>query len=300
MDINYELYKVFYYVGKTLSFSDASKQLYISQSAVSQSIKVLEKKLNKVLFDRSTKKVKFTEDGETLFKHVETAINLITRGENQILENDKVSSGQLRIAASEELIKHYLVSVIDAFHKEYPDIHIKLVSMDSGNCGEMLEANHADLVIATTPHGNLTGYTVEDIKEFKDVFVANKNVYDFNDELVKMNDLIQHPMLMMNKDNNSSKYLHSIFLKHSLDLVPDMELSNYDLLLELAKAGLGIAFVPEFCMEDDDNDLMTIEMYENIPKRKIIAAYDEECCNYREVKDFLRMVMARRYGMSLV
>ena len=50
MDINYELYKVFYYVADTLSFSEASKQLFISQSAVSQSIKALEKKLDQVLF----------------------------------------------------------------------------------------------------------------------------------------------------------------------------------------------------------------------------------------------------------
>lgn len=56
MDINYELYKVFYYVASSLSFSEASKQLYISQSAVSQSIKALEKKLDQVLFIRSTKK----------------------------------------------------------------------------------------------------------------------------------------------------------------------------------------------------------------------------------------------------
>ena len=55
MDINYELYKVFYHVASTLSFSEASKQLFISQSAVSQSIKVLEKKLNQTLFIRSTK-----------------------------------------------------------------------------------------------------------------------------------------------------------------------------------------------------------------------------------------------------
>ena len=63
MDINYELYKVFYYVAKTLSFSEASKQLYISQSAVSQSIKSLETKLNQHLFIRSTKKVKLTGRG---------------------------------------------------------------------------------------------------------------------------------------------------------------------------------------------------------------------------------------------
>ena len=50
MDINYELYKVFYYVATSLSFSEASKQLYISQSAVSQSIKTLEKKLEQPLY----------------------------------------------------------------------------------------------------------------------------------------------------------------------------------------------------------------------------------------------------------
>ena len=55
MDINYELYKVFFYVATTLSFSEASKQLFISQSAVSQSIKALEKKLDQTLFIRSTK-----------------------------------------------------------------------------------------------------------------------------------------------------------------------------------------------------------------------------------------------------
>ena len=56
MDINYELYKVFYHVASSLSFSEASKQLFISQSAVSQSIKTLEKKIGQPLFIRSTKR----------------------------------------------------------------------------------------------------------------------------------------------------------------------------------------------------------------------------------------------------
>ena len=64
MDINFELYKVFYQVASTLSFSEASKKLYISQSAVSQSIKTLERKLEQPLFIRSTKKVRLTPAGE--------------------------------------------------------------------------------------------------------------------------------------------------------------------------------------------------------------------------------------------
>ena len=79
-DINFELYKVFYYVATTLSFSEAAGKLFISQSAVSQSIKTLEKKLNQTLFIRSTKKVRLTPEGEILLRHIEPAVQLIVRG----------------------------------------------------------------------------------------------------------------------------------------------------------------------------------------------------------------------------
>ena len=93
MDINYELYKVFYHVAKSLSFSDAAQELFISQSAVSQSIKVLERRLGQTLFIRSTKKVTLTKEGEILFKHIEPAINLIVKGEGQLL-SAKESGGR--------------------------------------------------------------------------------------------------------------------------------------------------------------------------------------------------------------
>ena len=86
MDINLELYKVFYYVATSLSFSEASRKLYISQSAVSQSVKTLEKKLNHTLFIRSTKKVFLTPEGETLLQHVEPAMRMLSEGESLLLQ----------------------------------------------------------------------------------------------------------------------------------------------------------------------------------------------------------------------
>ena len=120
MDINYELYKVFYHVANTLSFSEASKQLFISQSAVSQSIKVLEKKLNQPLFIRSTKRVQLTPEGEILLKHIEPAMNLIRQGENQLLEANTLNGGQLRIGASDTICRYFLVPYLKEFHKNFP------------------------------------------------------------------------------------------------------------------------------------------------------------------------------------
>ena len=85
MDISFELYKVFYHVASTLSFSEASRQLFISQSAVSQSVKSLEQKLGHPLFVRNTKKVELTPEGETLFRHVQPAVSLLLQGENQLM-----------------------------------------------------------------------------------------------------------------------------------------------------------------------------------------------------------------------
>ena len=79
MDINLELYKVFYYVATTLSFSEASRQLFISQSAVSQAVKNLEKKLGHTLFVRSTKRVILTPEGELLLQHVKPALSMLNR-----------------------------------------------------------------------------------------------------------------------------------------------------------------------------------------------------------------------------
>ena len=137
MDINYELYKVFYYVAKTLSFSEASKQLYISQSAVSQSIKSLETKLNQHLFIRSTKKVKLTPEGEMLFKHVEPAVNLIIRGENQILDANTLNGGQLRIGASDTICRYFLIPYLEEFHAHFPNVHIKVTNQTSARCVDL-------------------------------------------------------------------------------------------------------------------------------------------------------------------
>ena len=107
MDINLELYKVFYYVATSLSFSEASRQLFISQSAVSQSIKTLEKKLNHTLFIRSTKKVLLTPEGELLLQHVKPALQMLVEGES-LLSGDNMLKGQLRIGASDTICSSFI------------------------------------------------------------------------------------------------------------------------------------------------------------------------------------------------
>ena len=155
MDINYELYKVFYYVATSLSFSEASKKLFISQSAVSQSIKTLEKKLGQTLFIRSTKKVQLTAAGALLLKHIEPAMNLIARGESQLLDSGTLGLGQLHIGASDTICRYLLVPYLKQFHQMFPNVPIKVTNATSIQCVELLEQRKVDLIVTNFPNSHL-------------------------------------------------------------------------------------------------------------------------------------------------
>ena len=205
MDINYELYKVFYHVAVTLSFSEASKQLFISQSAVSQSIKVLEKKLNQPLFIRSTKKVQLTPEGEILLKHIEPAMNLIKKGENQLLEAHTLNGGQLRIGASDTICRYYLVPYLNRFHKEFPNIHIKVINQTSIECARFLENGQADFIIANYPNSALAGsMNTRVINEFHDVFVASRSAFPLKGSKLALEELLRYPIMMLDRKSTTA------------------------------------------------------------------------------------------------
>ena len=291
MDINYELYKVFYHVANTLSFSEASKQLFISQSAVSQSIKVLEKKLNQPLFIRSTKRVQLTPEGEILLKHIEPAMNLIRQGENQLLEANTLNGGQLRIGASDTICRYYLVPYLKEFHRRYPNVHIKVTNQTSIACAKLLESGQVDFAITNYPNSGLSNtQNVRIIREFKDLFVANEEYKELKGKTVSLKDLKQFPILMLDRKSTTSEFLHSMFQRHQLDLVPEIELSSNDLLIDLARIGLGVAFVTDYCISENERSLFRVQIEEELPTRQLVVASNENLPISQAAKQFMEML----------
>lgn len=290
MDINYELYKVFYYVATTLSFSEAASQLYISQSAVSQSIKTLEKKLDQTLFIRSTKRVQLTPEGEILLRHIEPAINLIKRGETNLTESSS-SGGQIRIGASDTICRYFLIPYLEKFHKEFPNAHIKVVNATSIACTELLESGQVDLIVVNSPNPYLGNHAItKEIASFKEVFIANSTYQKLYGQKLSFKQLLDYPLLMLERKSTTSEFLHSLFQREQLDLVPEIELSSNDLLIDLAKIGLGIAFLPDYCLTEKNSEgLFIVETKEELPERKLAIAYNGQVPASKATLAFLNM-----------
>lgn len=287
MDINYELYKVFFHVASTLSFSEASKQLFISQSAVSQSIKTLERKLDQTLFIRSTKRVLLTPEGEILLRHIEPAMHLIQRGEAQLLDAAS-TGGQIRIGASDTICRYFLVPYLEKFHKAFPSAHIKVNNQTSIKCVEMLESGQVDLIVVNYPNNYLSNVSsIKKIKTFRDVFIANESFHELKGKKLTYKQLSQYPILMLDRHSTTSEFLHRLFQQHQLDLVPEIELTSNDLLIDLARIGLGIAFIPDYCMTGGQKDIFVVETKEKLPERELVIAYNEQMPLTRAAEEFL-------------
>lgn len=291
MDINYELYKVFYYVAASLSFSEASKQLYISQSAVSQSIKTLERKLDQTLFIRSTKKVQLTQAGKVLLKHIEPAMNLIQRGENQLLDTSTLGLGQLHIGASDTICRYFLVPYLKQFHKTFPHIPIKVTNDTSLHCVDLLEQGKVDLIVTNFPNVRLNhSYVQKTVCSFSDVFIANSTYFGLRQQEISFAELTQYPILMLDQKSTTSEFLHSIFLQHQLELVPEIELSSNDLLIDLARIGLGIACIPDYCLLKESKDLFILQTKEQIPQRQLAVSVNPNLPVSAASDEFLKLL----------
>lgn len=291
MDINYELYKVFYYVASSLSFSEASKKLYISQSAVSQSIKTLEKKLGHDLFIRSTKRVQLTPSGSLLLKHIEPAMNLIARGESQLLDSGTLGLGQLHIGASDTICRYFLVPYLEEFHKKFPNVPIKVTNATSIKCVELLDQRKVDLIITNSPNAYLNhDYIQKTVATFHDVFIANPKNFDLMDQIVSFEALKQYPIMMLSRQSTTSEFLHKLFIQHQLELIPDIELNSNDLLIDLARIGLGIAFVPDFALSEDSKDLFILKTKEQMPSRQLVAATNTTFPVSASTEEFLKLL----------
>ena len=120
MNQNLSLYQIFYVTARHGNISRAAKELFISQPAISKSIRRLEDALQVTLFTRSTRGVTLTEDGKILFEQVQEAFRALDLAEQTLQRRHSLGIAQLRIGVSTTLCRYILLPYLQQFVKEYP------------------------------------------------------------------------------------------------------------------------------------------------------------------------------------
>ena len=244
MAVKLELYRVFQEVARMGNISAAAQNLYISQSAVSQSIKQLEEQLQVRLFSRSTRGVYLTSEGKLLQEYISHALGLIQSGEEKLAQSRQLLTGELIIGASDTVTKTYLLSRLEAFHRDYPDIRIRILNGTSRMVLNYLHAGQVDIAFASEPKEK-DSYSVRHCFDTHQIFVAAPN-YDCDfDHVHSLDEIASFPLILLERKASSRVYVEQYFQQNGVTIKPEIELGSHNLLVALARIGLGVACVTE-------------------------------------------------------
>lgn len=243
MAVRLELYRVFLEVAKQGNISAAAQNLFISQSAVSQSVKQLEEQLQVRLFSRSTRGVSLTSEGKLLLEYVSHALGLLQSGEEKIAASRQLLTGELIIGASDTVTKTYLLSRLEAFHKDYPDIRIRILNGTTSMVLDYLHAGQVDIAFASEAPDE-TVYSVRHCVDTHTIFVAAPDYLEF-DKVYTMEEIAALPLILLERKASSRVYVERYFQERGIQIHPEIELGSHNLLISLARIGLGVACVTE-------------------------------------------------------
>ncbi len=270
-----ETYYVFYIVAEYGNISKAAKKLFVSQPAVTKSIKNLEENLGIKLFNRNSKGVLLTEEGKVLYEYVKNAYIQIEKGEKIVKQLKNKSKGVVRIGISNTLCKYYFMPFLKGFHEKYPDIKIEITNRVTLETLELLEKGSLDCAIVSKVEGVSSNLKFEELLKIQDIFVSKEKPIK---SVFPLEDLKKFPMLFLEKKNATRKYIDEYLLKNNVDLEIDIEISSMEFLVEFAKIGLGVASVIEnFVIEElEKKELYKWEIEPAIEPRFIGLLYNEK------------------------
>lgn len=272
MEINFELYKVFYHAAKYLSYTKAAETLFISQSAVSQNIKQLEDQLSIQLFIRAGKGVKLTIEGEALFAHVDKAYNLLKSGEQYLDSVRSLTSGLVRIGASDTINKYFLLDPLKTFHEKHPHIKIKINNRPSPVSQRLVENGEIDLgVINLDPEKNYSNLKVTTLGSFSNVFIAPIKWQQALSGLRSANALKDYALISLEEKSTTRRVFDRYLNENQLDLSPEFEFGSMDLIVEMTRIGMGIGFVAEAAAKSaiQSGEIFIVNIKEPIPRVEI-------------------------------
>lgn len=270
MNIDLELYKVFYTVAKYNHMTKASEELHISQPAISQSIKKLEDQLGGTLFLRSNKGMELTEEGKMFYEYVKGALELINNAENEFTSFKDLSKGEIKIGCSTALTKLVLINVLKDFHHDYPNININITNDLTSNLINDLKLGKLDFVIFNESNIKETNLNLEMLKELKQGFIYNPEYYC--DNINSFEDLNNLPLILQKEESNSRKLLDYVALQNNVKLIPKMEVVSQELITEFTNIGLGVGFAIIDLAKRNFRNLKELNINKKIPNINIYLA----------------------------
>lgn len=281
MNINLELYKVFYYVAKNESITRAANELSISQPAISKSIKTLEEQINTQLFIRKRDGVSLTETGNTIYKKIKEAMELIDSAENDLKSLTNLEYGTINIGASKTIIHEFLMPYIKSFHKDYPNINIRIFTDKTSDLIKKSKMGLIDVIFTNMPFNLPNKFESINLMNLHDCFVANQNFNYLKNKVIDKDSFQKLPLLILTKGATNRIRLDDYCVINNMTIKPEMEFGSNTLIKEFTIAGFGIGMLTEEHVKEEINngDLFKLNINFKLKDKYLGLIYNKDNLN---------------------
>lgn len=276
MDINFEYYKIFYYVAKYENITRAAAALGSNQPNVTRVMKLLESQLGCRLFIREARGIRLTEEGERLYSHVEIAYRHLMNAQEEIGGSAILGGGSVEIGTTETALHLFLLDALHDFRQQYPEVKIKIHNHTTPETIRQLTGGRVDFAVITMPYelpATVSGFPVLD---FAEILVGGMRYQDLCKTSLQLKDIRKYPWIGLGRESATYALYKDFFIQHGVDFEPDMEVETSDLMLPLIENNFGIGFVPEKIAAPliKEGKLVQIPIDGDIPGRSIQVVSD--------------------------
>ncbi|OXM87576.1 LysR family transcriptional regulator [Paenibacillus rigui] len=267
---NLEWYRIFLQTARHGNFTKAAQELHITQPSVSYAIKQMEDQLGLRLFHRRSKGVELTEEGKALLAYVEQSFSLLEAAQMHVQSMKQLTEGELRIGASDSLIKHLLLPQLNVFHEAHPGIRIQLSHGKTPEIVQRLKEGHIDCALLHLPIDE-PELDIRTLAVLEDCFVVGEAYRELAHRALSAKALVELPLLLLSKGSSTRGYVEQWFAAKGLAMKADIELGSIDLLAEFAVLGYGAAFITRSFVTEElaQGKLFELRLEDALPSRSI-------------------------------
>ena len=270
MNINWNLYKQFYFVAKHGSTSAASRELLVAQPSVSLGIKQLETQLGCELFKRSYRGMELTEQGKTLYEYISYAYKSISKAEEGISSCHKHDANTINIAAIDTTLHIFLLPAIESFRKLNPEINVKVhICKEIEDAEELIDSGTVDFAVMHFPSES-SRFLNTPVKKIFDALVCGADYADrFPESPVPASELKGIPFVSLQKSSPSHRALDNYFRNNGLEVEVSYEFVHSSSIIRHIRQNYALGWVLENVVkyELDRGELVRINVEPPIPPR---------------------------------
>lgn len=235
--------KAFVMLAKSGSYTETAKQLCLTHSAVSHSMRALEAQVECRLLSKLSKKVILTEAGEALFLHAERVLTEMRQARITLAELNKWGSRRLRLAAETIFRPDFLTPVLLQFHREFPESALQVEICAAGQATTLLEHRGVDLVLAAKPPANESVEFRPLVTDRFHLVVNGLHPLAANGS-VSRQELAGHSCLLLRGCGHERKALEDHLLDRGINLKIAGEVENLETVKSFIKNAPLLSFLP--------------------------------------------------------